>query len=290
MIRRGLRAAAAAVAAARYEVVPTPSIEQAVLEHVPLEVTVTVTASPTRGLDATLDLAASLRKEGYDVVPHVSARLVRDVAHLADIVARLVEQEITDVFVPAGDADPPAGDFDSSLALLEALHGLDDVHAGALPRIGITGYPETHPKIDDDVTIQAMWDKRKYASYIVSNLCFDARTLNGWVRRVRGRGMKLPLRIGIAGPVDRSKLVTMASKIGVADAARFMRSHGSSIVRLGAPGGYDPDRLLDRIGPMLSDPVSNVEGLHVFTFNQVRETEQWRRQLLERLGRLKPSA
>jgi methylenetetrahydrofolate reductase (NADPH) len=290
MIRRGLRAAAAAVAAARYEVVPTPSIEQAVLEHVPLEVTVTVTASPTRGLDATLDLAASLRKEGYDVVPHVSARLVRDVAHLADIVARLVEQEITDVFVPAGDADPPAGDFDSSLALLEALHGLDDVHAGALPRIGITGYPETHPKIDDDVTIQAMWDKRKYASYIVSNLCFDARTLNGWVRRVRGRGMKLPLRIGIAGPVDRTKLVTMASKIGVADAARFMRSHGSSIVRLGAPGGYDPDRLLDRIGPMLSDPVSNVEGLHVFTFNQVRETEQWRRQLLERLGRLKPSA
>jgi methylenetetrahydrofolate reductase (NADPH) len=101
--------------------------------------------------------------------------------------------------------------------------------------------------------------------------------------------MTLPLRIGMAGPVDRAKLVTMASKIGVADAARYMRSHGSSILRLGAPGGYDPDRLLGRIGPMLSDPASNVEGLHVFTFNQVRETEQWRRQLLERLGRITPS-
>jgi methylenetetrahydrofolate reductase (NADPH) len=290
MIRRSLRPAAAAVAAARFEVVPTPSIEQAVLEYVPREITVTVTASPTRGLDVTLDLAASLRNEGYDVVPHISARLVRDVAHLTDIVARVTEQGITDVFVPAGDADPPAGQFDSSLSLLEALHALGSLHAGRLPRVGITGYPETHPKIDDDVTIQAMWDKRKYASYIVSNLCFDARTLNSWVRRVRSRGVTLPLRIGLAGPVERAKLMTMASKIGVADATRYLRSHGSTILRLGTPGGYDPDRLLGRIGSMLGDPASNVEGLHVFTFNQVRETEEWRRHLLERLGQLTPPA
>jgi methylenetetrahydrofolate reductase (NADPH) len=78
----------------------------------------------------------------------------------------------------------------------------------------------------------------------------------------------------------------MATKIGVTDATRFMASHGPSILRLGAPGGYDPDRLLTRIGPMLSDPASIVEGLHVFTFNQVRETEQWRRRLLQRLGEL----
>jgi len=284
VIRRSLQSAAAAVAAARFEVVPTPSIEEAVLEYVPRQVTVAVTASPTRGLDITLDLAGSLRKEGYAVVPHVSARLVRDVAHLTDIIARLTDQGITDVFVPAGDADPPAGQFESSLSLLEALQALGGAGAAALPRVGITGYPETHPKIGDDVTIQAMWDKRKYASYIVSNMCFDARKLTGWVRRVRARGVTLPLRVGLAGPVDRAKLMTMASKIGVADATRFMRSHGSTILHLGTPGGYDPDRLLERIGPMLSDPASNVEGLHVFTFNQVRETEEWRRQLLERLA------
>jgi methylenetetrahydrofolate reductase (NADPH) len=289
MIRRRLRPAVFAVAAARYEVIPTPNIAEAVLEYVPRDVTVTVTASPTRGLDATLDLAAGLRAEGYEVVPHVSARLVRDVAHLADVVARVTEQGITDVFVPAGDADPPAGKFHSSLSLLEALHELDSVRSGAISRVGITGYPETHPKIDDDVTIQAMWDKRRYASYIVSNLCFDAKVLSSWAGRVRARGVTLPLRIGLAGPVDRARLVTMASKIGVADAARFMRSHGSSILRLGAPGGYEPGRLLERIGPMLSDPASVIEGLHVFTFNQVRETEQWRRQLLERFGGATPA-
>jgi methylenetetrahydrofolate reductase (NADPH) len=56
------------------------------------------------------------------------------------------------------------------------------------------------------------------------------------------------------------------------------------VLRLNAPGGYGPERLLGQIGPMLADPISNVEGLHVFTFNQVRETEQWRKELLERLG------
>jgi methylenetetrahydrofolate reductase (NADPH) len=288
MIRPGLRLAAAAVAAARYEVMPAPAIAEAVTESVPRDVTIAVTASPTRGLAATLDLACELRREGYDVVPHVSARLVRDVAQLADIIARMNEQKITDVFVPAGDADPPAGRFDSSLSLLEALQTLSAVEGIDLPRVGITGYPESHPKIGDDVTIQAMWDKRRYASYVVSNLCFDARKLSAWVRRVRSRGVTLPLRVGLAGPVEGTKLVSMAKRAGVTDAASFIRSHGPWIVRLGAPGGYDPDRLLARLGPMLGDPASVVEGLHVFTFNQVRETEQWRRHLLERLGAAAP--
>ncbi len=284
MIRRGLRAATASLVACRYEVIPTASIEGAVLEFVPREITVAVTASPTKGLEATMELTGRLAGAGYDVVPHISARLVRDGAHLGEIVARLHELGIVDIFVPAGDSDPPAGKFDSSLSLLEALHEMGELLDRPLPRTGITGYPESHPKIDDDVTIQAMWDKRRYASYIVSNMCFDARTLQAWVHRVRGRGVTLPLRVGIAGPVDRAKLVSMASKIGVADSVRYLRSHASTVLRLNTPGGYEPDRLLSQIGPMLADPTSSVEGLHVFTFNQVRETEAWRRRLLEQLG------
>ncbi|MGD0082043.1 MAG: methylenetetrahydrofolate reductase [Acidimicrobiales bacterium] len=279
MTRGRLKAAASAIRAARYEVIPTSGVEQSVLEWVPLDMTIAVTASPTKGLDTTLELAGRLADDGYRVVPHVSARLVQDAAHLRDIVARLTEQGIEDVFVPAGDADPPAGPFDSALALLTELEAL----GRPFPRVGITGYPETHPLIDDDVTIQAMWDKRRYATYIVSNLCFDPAILKHWVHRVRARGVTLPLRLGLAGPVERTKLVAMASKIGVEDSARFLKGHGSWLLRFGAPGGYSPSRLLDRLGPMLADPASVVEGLHVFTFNQLRETEQWRRELLEQI-------
>ena len=263
---------------ARYEVMPTRSAEQAVLDWVPRDVTVTVTASPTKGLDQTLDLTDRLIAAGYHVVPHVSARLVRDKAHFDDVVARLVAAGVDDVFVPAGDADPPAGDFTSALDLLERL-----AEAGnPFGRVGITGYPETHPKIDDDVTVQAMWDKRRHATYIVSNLCFNPAVLRSWIARIRRRGVTLPLLIGLAGPVERTKLMAMATKIGVADSARFLSGHSSAFVRLSAPGAYRPERLLGRLGHTLADPASLIEGLHIFTFNQVEQTEAWRQRLLPR--------
>ena len=272
----GLKAAGPLVANSRFEVIPTDSIQESVLEWVPLDVTVTVTASPSKGLDATLGLAERLCKHGYRVVPHVSARLVVDEAHLADIVDRLTACGVEDIFVPAGDADRPAGRFENALSLLVQLDSLGRPFA----RMGITGYPESHPSIGDDVTVQAMWDKRHYATYIVSNLCFDAATLRRWIKRIRERGVALPLYLGMAGPVERTKLLNMARKIGVGESARFLSGHAGWFLRMGAPGGYSPSRLLERTGVALADPASIVEGLHVFTFNQVRQTEEWRQSVL----------
>jgi methylenetetrahydrofolate reductase (NADPH) len=247
-----------------------------VLEFVPREVTVTVTASPTKGLEATLDLTERLIGHGYAAVPHVSARQIRDPAHFADIIARLVAAGVDDIFVPAGDADPPAGEFASALDALERLTELGSPFAN----VGITGYPESHPRIEDDVTVQAMWDKRRHATYVVSNLCFNPVTIRRWIARIRRRGVTLPLLIGLAGPVDRAKLVTMAARIGVADSARFVSGHSSALVRLSAPGAYQPERLLGRLSPALTDPASLVDGLHFFTFNQLEQTEAWRQRLL----------
>ena len=280
MIRGGLARVAPLLQRPRYEVFPAKSTEETVLEWVPTDLTVTVTASPAKGLDPTLDLTERLTARGYRVVPHVSARLVRDDAHLADIVARLTACGVDDVFVPAGDADPPAGRFDSALALLDRLAEMGRPFA----RVGVTGYPESHPRIDDDITIQAMWDKRHHAAYLVSNLCFDPATLRHWIRRVRARGVTMPMFIGIAGPVDRARLLRMATKAGVAESARFLTGHTEWLLRLGTPTGYNPGRLLERTGATLADPASAVEGLHVFTFNQVRQTEQWRRSLLDRIA------
>jgi methylenetetrahydrofolate reductase (NADPH) len=276
MPRSGLARVAPLLRAPRYEVFPGAGTEQAVLEWVPRELTVTVTASPTRGLEPTLDLATSLAGHGYTAVPHVTARLVRDDAHLADIVARLTAAGISDIFVPGGDADPPAGRFHSALELLEQLAEMGRPFA----RVGITGYPESHPKIDDDITIQSMWDKRRHAAYLVSNLCFDPATLRRWITRVRARGVTLPLLVGLAGPVDRARLLRMAAVAGVSESARFLAGHTEWFLRLGVPGGYSPQRLLDRVSGTLTDPAAAVEGLHIFTFNQLRQTEEWRRQML----------
>ena len=162
--------------------------------------TVTVTASPVKGLDPTIELAERLAARGYRVVPHLAARSVAGDAHLAEHRGPAEGRGVDDVFVPGGDAPHPAGPFDGALPLLERLAEM----GRPFSRIGITGYPESHPKIHDDVTVQAMWDKRRHASYIVSNVCFDAAGLGRWIQRIRARGVTLPLYVGLAGPAERS--------------------------------------------------------------------------------------
>ena len=275
----GLAAVAPLLAQPRFEVFPAGGVADAVCEWVPADATVTVTASPAKGLDATIELTQRLTGLGYHVVPHLSARLIRDDAHLADVTARLLACGVDDVFVPAGDADPPAGRFDSALSLLERLAEMGRPFA----RTGITGYPESHPRIGDDITIQAMWDKRRLAAYIVSNLCFDPATVRRWIARVRARGVTLPLYLGLAAPVERARLLRMAAKAGASESARFLAGHAEWFVRLGTPGGYRPERLLSRLGPALAAPPAAVAGLHLFTFNQVEQTELWRREMLARV-------
>ena len=141
-MRNKLRATATMVRLlenARYEVLPTASIEATILEHLGPDRVVTVTASPSKGLEATLDLAERLTGHGYTTVPHLAARMVRDRAELAEICDRLTGQGISSVFVPAGDADPPGG-YADSLSLLEDLKEL----GSPFPHVGITGYPDSH--------------------------------------------------------------------------------------------------------------------------------------------------
>lgn len=263
---------------ARYEVLPTASTEDKVLEHVPIDRVITVTASPSKGLDATFDLAERLTTQGYAVVPHLAARMVSGRSELQEICDRLAGNGITRVFVPGGDAEP-AGDYPDALSLLEDLVALGRPFA----HVGITGYPESHPTISDDLTVQAMWDKRRHATHIVSNLTFDPAVLKVWLQRMRKRGVTTPLLLGIPGPVDRAKLLGMATKIGVGESTRFLAKHKGTFARLAAPGGYTGERFLSRCAPTLGTPTAFVEGLHVFTFNQIAETEAWRTDLLRRL-------
>ncbi len=262
----------------RFEVLPTAGATAQVADHLPLGRLVTVTASPGRGLEATLDVATDLAGRGYDVVPHLAARMVADEAQLREIVDRLQEAGVTRVFVPSGDA-VEAGAYADSVALLEALAGLGAPFA----HVGITGYPESHPTIPDDMTVQAMWDKRRYATEMVSNLAFDAQVVETWLNRVRTRGVTLPLWLGIPGPLDPAKLLTVATRIGVGDSARFLAKQPRTVARLIAPRGFDVERFLRRLAPTLARDASVVAGLHVFTFNQVAATEAWRARLLAQL-------
>lgn len=263
---------------ARFEVFPTPSVADAVQQALPAASEVTVTAAADKGLTPTLALSEQLAAAGFVVVPHLPARMIRDRSELMDILARIRAAGIDRIFVPGGDADPAVGDFPDALSVLQVLSELEDGPG----RIGIGGYPESHPFIPDEVMTQALVDKQPHATEVVTNLCMDPRTVVSWVRALPARGFGLPVLVGMPGPVSRTKLVAMATHIGARDSVRFLAKNSRFFGRLLRPGGYAPSAYLERIATAAGDR-GPVAGLHLYTFNQMEAVARWRHEELERL-------
>ena len=261
----------------RFEVLPLDCSEDEVLEHLRKDTKVTVTASPSRGLEATLELSERLAGAGYPVVPHLSARLVRDRSHLDEVLDRLRAAGVKELFVPAGDATEP-GEFHSAADLLAAMGNART----QFERIGITGYPESHHMISDEETIRAMFAKAEMATDIISQLCFEADTIDGWIRNVRERGTHLPIWIGMPGCVDQAKLVRIMMKIGMGESARFL-SHNRNVIGRLLTRQFKLSGLLQQLTPIVTNPDRGVAGFHLYTFNEVARTERWRQRTLSRL-------
>jgi methylenetetrahydrofolate reductase (NADPH) len=264
-----------------YEVLPFNNTEETALAHVPKDVAMTVTTTEARGLGPTIELASVLRQHGYRTAPHLAARLVRDQAHLTDIVAQLRDAGVDSVFVIGGDAAEPAGDFPDALSLLEGLKESGHTFAS----VGIGGYPEGHGTISDQLIERALVAKAPYATHVITQLCFDAATTIAWARKVRSRGVDLPIRVGIPGAVSRQKLIRVSAGLGLGQSARFLKKQQNMFWRFFLPGGYRPNRLVEPLTPAFAQPDNGLQGLHVFTFNDLDGAESWRQRWLARLDR-----
>ncbi len=225
---------------------------------------------------------------GFQAVPHLSARMVHDRAHLTDILASLEGAAVGGAFVVGGDAKT-CGRYPDGLSLLREMnevgHGLTD--------IGIPCYPLGHPFIADDVLLEALREKAAHASYMTTQLCFDPTAIGSWLGARRSEGLSLAVHLGVPGVTEPQRLLAIGARIGVADTHRFLTKNIRFVARLVRSGGfYRPDALLEALAPQMADPASGVSGLHLYTFNAVQATETWRRRYLLGLAarRLDPTA
>ncbi len=261
----------------KYELIPLRNVlEQS--RFLPKGAVVSVTASPQKGMTETIDLTLELDKRGFDAIPHLSARLTRDRAELETILKRLDDARIEKAFVVGGDAED-AGEFFDGLSLLRAM---EEVGHG-LTEIGIPGYPEGHHIVDVPTITKALHDKAPHASYVTTQMCFVPDAIDEWVRGLRDSGVGLGVYIGIPGVAELTKLISLSMRIGVGASASFLSKNRSLAGKLVRPGGYSPDDLILGLAPLLADPAANVHGFHVYTFNRVETTEQWRHDMLEAL-------
>lgn len=271
-------ALACTVKEAYMEIFPTESIESK-LDVLDSGSYIAVTCSPTKGVDVTLDMVERLAKRGFRIVPHVAAKMVRDRDHLREILRRLDDLPIISLFVPGGDAATPTGQFSTALDLLRAISEFDH----KFTEIGVAAHPEGHPSVGDGKLLEHLAAKQEYANYLVTQMCFDADRLASWIRMIREYGITLPAWIGLPGVSDRSTLVRTSLRIGVGDSVRYLKNRGKIAAQLLRSRNYRPDDLLHDLAPYLADPAYNIEGHHIYCFNQVERTEQWRHDFLESL-------
>jgi methylenetetrahydrofolate reductase (NADPH) len=262
-----------------FEIIPLKGVEKRV-GSIPPGSDVAITCSPDKGIPATLDLTRKLCNRGFTLIPHIAARMVCDEAHLRDILAELADLGVRRIFVVGGDAEKSAGRFDSSLQLLESMSSFDH----GIKTVGIGGYPEGHPLIDDRTLLKFLLEKQRFAAYMVTQMCFDPEVIIQWLLKIRAAGIELPVHIGVPGVAERAKLLQIALKIGVGQSARFLKSNLGLVGRMMAPGGYSPDELLLALAPCFDTRPYKVEGVHFYTFNQIESTERWRAEMLTRLG------
>ena len=279
MTQAGSAALARVLSAPTFELVPLKNaLDQAAF--LPAGATVSVTASPAKGIEATVALCEQLQALGFRAVPHLSARMVRDRAHLSELIAWLEGAGVDRAFVVGGDAKEP-GDYPDGLSLLREMAEIGH----PLSEIGIPCYPQGHAFIADAPLLEALRAKTAFASYMTTQLCFDPVAIRTWLTERRTEGIALPVNVGLPGVAEPQRLLAISARIGVADTHRFLVKNTQFIARLIRSGGfYRPDGLLEGLAPVIADPANGVVDLHLYTFNAVDVTERWRREFLEKLA------
>jgi methylenetetrahydrofolate reductase (NADPH) len=276
-LEEGARAAlAAALADPIFELLPLKNLPEQI-PHLPAGARVSVTASPAKGIDATLDWAIQLQADGFRAIPHLSARMIPDRSKLAELLDRARAAGLDHAFVVGGDADEPGAYLDGR-SLLQAMTELGHPFS----TIGCPGYPNGHADIPDGALEAALRDKAPFVDHVTSQMDFDTKLIAAWVRRLRTEGFGPDIVVGVPGVADPQKLLNVAARIGVKDAKRFLVKNLRFVTGMARSGGfYKPTGFVEALAPLLADPTARVTGFHLYTFNAVEATEAWRRSMLE---------
>lgn len=245
----------------RLEIIPTTDIVPAVLACVPTDATITVTCLPQHSVARTMETAAELAGHGFTVVPHLAARSIASREQLAGVLRECNTAGITELFVIGGDRGQAAGPFASGEALMREIAHL----SGNSMRMGIAGYPEGHPAIKDAQLLESLRSKQELATHIVTQMCFSPDKIAGYMDGLRREGVLLPVWAGVAGAVPRTKLLRLATKIGVGSSLRFISGNGALGRTLLGGSRYQPEQFIADLAELPIPPA----GIHLYTFNNV---------------------
>ncbi len=242
-------------------------------------------------IEEMVDTAARLSKDGFPVMPHIPARIIKSRAMLEDWILRYKDAGVSQALLLAGGVTHPAGDLTSSMDLMES--GLFDKHG--FKRLHVAGHPEGNKDIDADGSSRVVDESLKWKQAfsertdaemaIATQFAFEAKPVIAWADRLKAAGITLPIHVGIAGPAKLQTLIKYAMACGVGPSIRVLQRRAMDIRKLVMP--YEPtDVLADLAAHKAAHPESLIAQVHFFPLGGIKTSADWANQTIE-TGRLR---
>jgi len=230
-------------------------------------------------IDDMVATARRLARDGYMVMPHFPARIIKDRATLGDWIARYRgEAGVDQALLLAGGVAAPVGDYQTSMQLLES--GAFD----GFTRLHVAGHPEGNRDIDPDGGMknvdEALRWKQKFSETtdaqmaLTTQFCFEAAPVIAWADALKEAGIDLPIHIGVAGPAKLQTLIRFAISCGVGPSLRVLQKRAMDVTKLLLP--YAPtDFVADLAAHKAAHPDFNIEQVHFFPLGGIRTNAEW---------------
>ena len=232
-------------------------------------------------IEEMVETAARLADDGYEVMPHFPARIIKDAATLEDWINRYqCEAGVKQALLLAGGVEKPVGDFHSSMQLLET--GLFD--KAGFTNLHVAGHPEGNKDIDPDgsdkMVMEALRWKQQFNERtdadiaLATQFCFDAKPIITWANRLSAEGITLPIHIGIAGPAKLQTLIKFAIACGVGPSLKVLQKRAMDVTKLLLP--YEPtDVLAELAAHKAANPDFNITKVHFFPLGGIKTNANW---------------
>jgi len=232
---------------------------------------------PGTNFQDTVTLAARLRREGMEPVPHVVGRRIANLAALEDFLKRLTgDAGVKQVLVVAGDNATPEGEITSGLQVLES--GFLEKYG--VRTVGVAGHPEGHREVADPVLRDALRRKNGYAEktgskvYVVTQFTFTADSVIAWETSHSDDIGRLPVTVGLPGLASAKTLLKYAMDCGVGASLQAFSKRAASLTRLLTVSAPD-DILVGLAAFREKNPKSHISGIHFFPFGGFKKTADW---------------
>jgi methylenetetrahydrofolate reductase (NADPH) len=253
-------------------------------DNLPAGTKVFIALIEVQDLAAQIAAAADLRKRGFEPVPHIPARFVRDEADLVERLSAFTgDAGVKTVLALGGGAPEPIGKYDAAIQLMQT----GAFQKAGITRIGIAGHPEGNPDITkkhgEAALLKALTEKyawlqaNGFEGFIATQFLFEAGPLALWASQLRQAGINLPISVGVPGPATIKTLVKYAAMCGVGNSARFIRKQALNITKLLTVS--EPTEFIDQLAKLHFDkPELNIASPHLYPFGGFDKLFDWRKR------------